>query len=175
MTIDVKGGNRHALRLLIGQPARQTFATGDETVFLHWAQRIPTVIDASKLKVGDRIIVRVRAAGGSTLQQVEATAAKRVADREPKQQEQSQSAQSLSTAGVRRAAGDAARLAPWSGIDVRVHVLVLQHIACEPPGVFEDVLLERGATVHRVELDEGEPLPADGSTGSTPSSRWAAR
>jgi GMP synthase-like glutamine amidotransferase len=40
-----------------------------------------------------------------------------------------------------------------------VRVLVLQHIACEPPGVFEDVLLERGAGLHRVELDEGEPLP----------------
>ena len=38
-------------------------------------------------------------------------------------------------------------------------VLVLQHIACEPPGVFEDVLRERGAALHRVELDEGEPLP----------------
>lgn len=38
-------------------------------------------------------------------------------------------------------------------------VLVLQHIACEPPGVFEDVLGERGASLHRVELDEGEPLP----------------
>jgi GMP synthase (glutamine-hydrolysing) len=41
----------------------------------------------------------------------------------------------------------------------RVRVLVLQHIACEPPGVFEDVLRERGAVLHRVELDEGEPLP----------------
>jgi GMP synthase (glutamine-hydrolysing) len=40
-----------------------------------------------------------------------------------------------------------------------VDVLVLQHIACEPPGVYEDVLLERGARIHRVELDEGEPLP----------------
>jgi GMP synthase-like glutamine amidotransferase len=40
-----------------------------------------------------------------------------------------------------------------------VRVLVLQHIACEPPGAYEDVLLERGATIHRVELDEGEPLP----------------
>lgn len=40
-----------------------------------------------------------------------------------------------------------------------MRVLVLQHIACEPPGVFEDVLLERGAEIHRVELDEGEPLP----------------
>ena len=37
--------------------------------------------------------------------------------------------------------------------------LVLQHIACEPPGVYEDVLLERGARIHRVELDEGDPLP----------------
>jgi len=40
-----------------------------------------------------------------------------------------------------------------------VKALVLQHIACEPPGVFEDVLLERGAELTRVELDEGEPLP----------------
>jgi GMP synthase (glutamine-hydrolysing) len=40
-----------------------------------------------------------------------------------------------------------------------VNVLVLQHIACEPPGVYEDVLVERGASIHRVELDEGESLP----------------
>ena len=40
-----------------------------------------------------------------------------------------------------------------------MRVLVLQHIACEPPGVFEDVLRDRGADLHRVELDEGEPLP----------------
>ncbi len=40
-----------------------------------------------------------------------------------------------------------------------MRTLILQHIACEPPGVFEDVLRERGAELHRVELDEGEPLP----------------
>src|SRR5947208_15879797 len=40
-----------------------------------------------------------------------------------------------------------------------MRTLVLQHIACEPPGAFEDVLLERGAKLHRVELDEGQPLP----------------
>jgi GMP synthase (glutamine-hydrolysing) len=40
-----------------------------------------------------------------------------------------------------------------------VRTLVLQHIACEPPGVYEDVLLERGATIERIELDEGERLP----------------
>jgi GMP synthase (glutamine-hydrolysing) len=41
-----------------------------------------------------------------------------------------------------------------------VNVLVLQHIACEPPGVFEDVLIERGATLQRLELDEGDALPS---------------
>ncbi len=39
------------------------------------------------------------------------------------------------------------------------NALVLQHIACEPPGEYEDVLVEHGVSVHRVELDEGEPLP----------------
>ena len=40
-----------------------------------------------------------------------------------------------------------------------VDVLVLQHIACEPPGVYEDVLRERGATLRRVEVDAGDELP----------------
>lgn len=37
--------------------------------------------------------------------------------------------------------------------------LVLQHIACEPPGAYEDVLRERGVTIDRIELDEGGGLP----------------
>jgi GMP synthase-like glutamine amidotransferase len=40
-----------------------------------------------------------------------------------------------------------------------MNVLVLQHITCEPPGAYEDALRDRGCTLHRVELDEGEPLP----------------
>src|SRR6476661_6701447 len=40
-----------------------------------------------------------------------------------------------------------------------MRALVLQHIACEPPGVYEDVLVERGVGIDRVELDEGERLP----------------
>jgi GMP synthase (glutamine-hydrolysing) len=39
-------------------------------------------------------------------------------------------------------------------------VLVLQHIACESPGLYEEILRERGARIHRVELDAGEPLPS---------------
>ncbi|WP_028936375.1 type 1 glutamine amidotransferase [Pseudonocardia spinosispora] len=38
-------------------------------------------------------------------------------------------------------------------------VLVLQHIACEPPALFEDVLRARGVELTRVEVDEGEPIP----------------
>jgi len=94
ITITVKGGNRHALKLLIGKPADQTFTTGPETVFLHWANRIPTVIDASKLKVGDRIVIRIRADRGSTLEQVAGIAAKRVAAREPRNHEAHQNDQS---------------------------------------------------------------------------------
>ena len=41
-------------------------------------------------------------------------------------------------------------------------VLVLQHIACEPPGEYETVLRELQANLHRVELDEGDALPALG-------------
>jgi len=37
--------------------------------------------------------------------------------------------------------------------------LVLQHIACEPPAAFEDELLVWGATVDRIEVDEGDRLP----------------
>ena len=38
-------------------------------------------------------------------------------------------------------------------------ILVLQHIACEPPGAYADAMRERDAELHVVELDEGEPLP----------------
>ncbi|MBA3262217.1 MAG: type 1 glutamine amidotransferase [Thermoleophilaceae bacterium] len=38
-------------------------------------------------------------------------------------------------------------------------LLVLQHIACEPPAAFEDELRDRGHELVRVELDEGDRLP----------------
>lgn len=37
--------------------------------------------------------------------------------------------------------------------------LVLQHIACEPPAAFEDELEAWGASLDRIEIDEGDPLP----------------
>jgi len=41
-----------------------------------------------------------------------------------------------------------------------VALLVLQHIACEPPGVYEDVLVDRGIELERILLDDGDALPA---------------
>ena len=40
-----------------------------------------------------------------------------------------------------------------------LRLLVLQHISCEPPGVFSEVIRERGVEPVPVELDESEPLP----------------
>ena len=83
VTVNVSGGNRRALRLLLGTGGSQTFSFGDSTIFLLWQGKVPTVIDSTKLVVGDRIVVRIRAAAKSSLAQVEATAANRIGDREP--------------------------------------------------------------------------------------------
>jgi GMP synthase (glutamine-hydrolysing) len=40
-----------------------------------------------------------------------------------------------------------------------MRVLVVQHISCEPPGAYEELLVEHGAAIHRVEIDEGQALP----------------
>ena len=91
VTIEVKGGNHRALRLLLDQTGPQTFTTGTGTLFLAWAQRVPTVIKEGDLEAGDAVIIRVRAKAGSSLADVEAAAASRVAKHEPKAQEASQS------------------------------------------------------------------------------------
>jgi hypothetical protein len=83
VVLDVRGGNARAVRLLLGQPTTQSFSTGNETIFLLWQGKVPTVISIGQLKIGDRVIVRIRAPKGSTLTQVESTAAVHVGDREP--------------------------------------------------------------------------------------------
>jgi hypothetical protein len=83
VTLDVRSGNRNALRLLLGQPAQQTFTFGPETIFLVWHGKVPTVTTPAQLKVGDRVTLRIRASKGLTLAQVESTPATRVAEHEP--------------------------------------------------------------------------------------------
>jgi hypothetical protein len=68
---------------MLGAGVDQTFAFDAHTVFLSWQGRVPSVIAPAVLQAGDRITVRVRAPRGSTLAQVEATPAARIAQHEP--------------------------------------------------------------------------------------------
>jgi hypothetical protein len=82
VSVDVRGGNRRALRLLLGSSPTQTFAVGGSTIYLLWEGKVPTVTDRSDLKVGDKVVIHVRAKAGSTLGQVTATLAAKVAEHE---------------------------------------------------------------------------------------------
>jgi len=83
ISLHVTGGNWRGLRSMLGQSLDQTFTYDDGTIFLLWQGKVPTVIEPSQLKAGDRITIRVRAARAATLQQVESIAAAHVGDHEP--------------------------------------------------------------------------------------------
>jgi hypothetical protein len=84
INVDVKGGNRLGLRLLLGQgTSTQTFTYDANTIFLLWQGKVPTVIGAADLKAGDRITVRIRAPRLSSLSDVENTPARHVGEHEP--------------------------------------------------------------------------------------------
>jgi hypothetical protein len=84
IALHITGGNWLALRSMLGVASLdQTFSYDDGTIFLLWQGKVPTVIDASQLKAGERITIRVRAPRTDTLAQVEATPANHVGDHEP--------------------------------------------------------------------------------------------
>ena len=83
VTLTVHGGNRAATRLLIGQPASETFTVDDSTIFLLWQGNVPTVISLAQLTKGDSTTIRIRAPKHATLSQVETTPAVHIGDREP--------------------------------------------------------------------------------------------
>jgi hypothetical protein len=83
LLVDVAGGNRPALRLLVGQSSAQAFAVGPNTQYLRWARGVPTVVSLDNLAEGDQVTVRIRAPRRSSLAQVEATPAAVVATRGP--------------------------------------------------------------------------------------------
>lgn len=87
VALHVTGGNHRALKALVGEPADQTFTYDDGTIFLRWQGKVPTVIDATQLKAGDRVTIRVRAGGRSSLGEIRSTPANRVGEHEPPAQE----------------------------------------------------------------------------------------
>ncbi|HEY3921188.1 MAG TPA: hypothetical protein VGL76_03645 [Gaiellaceae bacterium] len=83
VALNVDSGNWKALHAMLGQSLAQAFTYDDGTIFLLWQGRVPTVIDPSQLKAGDRITVRIRAPRADSLAQVEAVPAAHVGDHEP--------------------------------------------------------------------------------------------
>jgi len=83
VTLHIANGNLRALRAMLGQPVDQAFSYDRHTIFVLWQGRVPTLISPSQLKVGDRISVRIRAPGNSSLAQVEQVPANHVGDHEP--------------------------------------------------------------------------------------------
>ena len=83
LLVDVAGGNRPALRLLVGQSSAQAFAVGANTQYLRWARGVPTVVSLDNLAEGDQVTLRIRAPRRSSLAQVESTPAAVVADHGP--------------------------------------------------------------------------------------------
>ena len=81
--VDVNGGNRLALKKLVGQSDNQHFAVDSNTQYLRWSHGVPTVVAESNLVAGDVVSVHVRAARDASLAQIDATPASRVADRGP--------------------------------------------------------------------------------------------
>lgn len=82
-TLHITNGNLLGLRAMLGQPLDETFSYDSGTIFVLWQGRVPTLISAGQLKVGDKISVRIRAPRDSSLSQVEGTPANHVGDHEP--------------------------------------------------------------------------------------------
>lgn len=83
LSVRVEGGNKHALRSLLGQSQNQSFTVGPNTVYIRWTNGVPSVIQQSQLAAGDVLTIRIRAPRRSTLAEITATEARLVADRGP--------------------------------------------------------------------------------------------
>jgi hypothetical protein len=83
LAVDVNGGNKAALRKLVGQSDDASFTVDANTQYLRWTHGVPTVVPESNLLAGDRVSVRINAHRRATLAEIETTPARRVADTGP--------------------------------------------------------------------------------------------
>jgi hypothetical protein len=81
--VDVNGGNRVALKKLIGHGDNQQFSVGVNTQYIRWTHGVPTAVPESNLVAGDRVSVKIRADRRGSLAQIESTPAKVVSDTGP--------------------------------------------------------------------------------------------
>jgi hypothetical protein len=83
VAINIDGGNRLALRSLLGQPTTETFHYDASTLFLSWSHRTPQTFLPTQIQVGDPITLRTRAAFNTPLATLLTTPLWKVNDHEP--------------------------------------------------------------------------------------------
>ena len=105
----MQGGNKAALRAMLGQPVTQTFAYGTTTEFLKWSKGIPTIVQAGDLAAGDYVTVNVRAPRNSDLAAIEQQPAGIVGDHGTHAQHARQAAVPVPRHAHRRSARRASR------------------------------------------------------------------
>jgi hypothetical protein len=80
LSLQVETGNKPALRALIGASQDENFALDSGTQVVIYTHGVPRVGSSADLQSGDYVTVRIRAAGDSSLQQIESQPAANVAD-----------------------------------------------------------------------------------------------
>ena len=83
LAVHVNGGNKAAIKKLIGKSRDQQFAVDANTQYLRWTHGVPTVVPESNLVEGDKVSIQIKAPRPAPLADIEATPAWRVADRGP--------------------------------------------------------------------------------------------
>ena len=81
----VTGGNRRALRSLLGESAVRTFTYGADTVFLRWSRGLPHVVAPPAIGLGDQVTIRLHAPRRTALAALEALPATRMAEHDRSQ------------------------------------------------------------------------------------------
>jgi hypothetical protein len=80
IVVQVTGGNKPALKKLLGAAQPTTFALDNHTKFVIWHGTTPSVGNASSVLAGDTVDVTVNAPGRATLADIAATPLNRVGD-----------------------------------------------------------------------------------------------
>jgi len=80
VAVTVQGGNRPALRAMLGQSVAQSFSYGSKTEFLEWSHGVPSVVQPDALSAGDYVWIHVRDTAGASLADIEAKDAGLVGD-----------------------------------------------------------------------------------------------
>ena len=80
MQVNVTGGNRRALRAVLGATQPLTFTIDGRTTYVKWTGHTPTSTTLGDFHTGDTVRVRVRARRGAPLSRLTAKPAHRVAD-----------------------------------------------------------------------------------------------